>query len=270
LAIKRQRSAVDSLAPKVNVLWLKRAKVGTPVWASDFKDCFFVFMLDLSRLELTTLFPMPLMKYLWADSEDLNNSLMQLILSKEMEDSGILTTNVGGWHSKKNFQSWNSESVRILLNRMLLLGTAMLEQVTDCTNPEMFADWTVQAWANINRFGHYNEFHHHIRNLNLWSGVYYVATGMEHVDIRSEARIVFQDQHRVIPRGRDEFGEKVCVEPEPGLMLLFPSALAHSVERHQGNGDRITVAFNLKNERFTTLNYEFEKARDLKKKPPRQ
>jgi uncharacterized protein (TIGR02466 family) len=225
-------------------------------------------MLDISHLELTSLFPMPLMKYFWADSEDLNNSLMQLILSKEKEDSGILTTNVGGWHSKKNFQDWDSESVRVLLNRMLMLGTAMLERITGCVEPEMFSDWTVQAWANINRFGHYNEFHHHIRNLNLWSGVYYVATGMADVDIRAKARIVFQDQYGVIPRGRDEFGEKVFVEPEPGLMLLFPSALAHSVERHQGDGDRITVAFNLKNERFTTLNYELEKTRTLKNKAP--
>lgn len=41
-------------------------------------------------------------------------------------------------------------------------------------------------------------------------------------------------------------------------MLLFLSSLGHRVEPHYGTGDRITIAFNLKNDRFTTINYEIE------------
>jgi uncharacterized protein (TIGR02466 family) len=216
-------------------------------------------MLDLKHIELEELFPAPLLKYLWLDSDDLNEELVKLTLSKEQEDRGILTTNVGGWHSKKDFQKWNGECAKILISRMLTLGQEMLKRFTGCTEPDMLSDWTVQAWANINRHGHYNKFHTHIRNLNLWSGVYYVSLGVEETDRVAKARIIFVDQYRVVPLARDEFNKRHFVQPQPGLMLLFPSSLGHYVEPHYGKGDRITIAFNLKNSKFTTINYEVEK-----------
>jgi len=216
-------------------------------------------MLDSRNLELTELFPSPLIKYFWSGSDDLNKELTNLILSKEKEHGGISTTNAGGWHSKKDFQNWDGECVKTILSRMLILGQEMLGRFTGCTEQEMFLDWTIQAWANINRYGHYNKFHTHIRNLNLWSGVYYVSTGVEQTDDVARARIIFVDQHQVTPRERDEFKKRYFVQPEPGLMLLFPSSIGHRVEPHYGNGDRITIAFNLRNSNFTTINYEIEK-----------
>lgn len=216
-------------------------------------------MFNSSRLEFTELFPAPLIKYLWPDSDKLNIELAHLILSKEKEDRGVSTTNVGGWHSKKNFQNWDGECVKTILSRMLILGQEMVKRVLGSTESELLSDWTIQAWANINRYGHYNKFHTHIRNLNLWSGVYYVKTGIEEADTVAGARIVFADQNRVEPRDREEFKKRYLVQPEPGLMLLFPSSLGHRVEPHYGTGERITIAFNLKNDRFTTINYEIEK-----------
>ncbi|HEX8248919.1 MAG TPA: TIGR02466 family protein [Pyrinomonadaceae bacterium] len=216
-------------------------------------------MLDSKCLELTELFPSPLLKYFWANSDDLNAELTNLILSKEKQHEGMLTTNVGGWHSKKDFQTWEEECVQILLERMLILGQEMLKKFTGCTESEMLSGWDVQAWANINRYGHYNKFHDHIRNLNLWSGVYYVNTGIEETDEVTPARIVFADQYQVTPIKRDEFKKRYFIHPEPGLMLLFPSSLGHRVEPHYGKSNRITIAFNLKNSKFTTINYEIEK-----------
>src|SRR5438128_555922 len=84
--------------------------------------------LDSMRLERAELFPVTLMKYLWSDSDDLNQALIELILTKEKEDPGISTTNVGGWHSKKNFQHWKGWCVQLLLDRIRSLGAAMLER----------------------------------------------------------------------------------------------------------------------------------------------
>ncbi|MGI8640987.1 MAG: putative 2OG-Fe(II) oxygenase [Pyrinomonadaceae bacterium] len=223
-----------------------------------------MLQLDSKHLELTELFPSPLLKYFWANSDDLNRELIKLIVSKEKEHSGISTTNVGGWHSKKDFQNWDGECVKVLLSRMLLLGREMLERFTGCNESEMFSDWTIQAWANINQYGHYNKFHTHIRNLNLWSGVYYVSTGIEKTDNVSKARIVFADQHQVTPKDNDEFRKRYFIEPKPGLMLIFPSSLGHRVESHYGTGNRITIAFNLKNDKFTTINYDIEKSKPEK------
>ena len=41
------------------------------------------------------------------------------------------------------------------------------------------------------------------------------------------------------------FGQRLTIDPEPGLMLMFPSWLRHAVHPFMGKGERITVAFNL-------------------------
>ncbi len=211
-------------------------------------------MVNSNRFEFAELFPSPLLKCLWPNSDNLNEQLTELILCKEKEDRGISTTNVGGWHSKKNLQNWEGECVKTILSRMLILGQEMVKRVLGSAESEFLSNWTIQAWANINRYGHYNKFHNHIRNLNLWSGVYYVQTGVAEADAIASASLIFADQHRVEPRGREEFKKRYVIQPEPGLMLLFPSSLGHRVEPHYGTGDRITIAFNLKNDRFTTIN----------------
>jgi len=216
-------------------------------------------MITSKQFELTELFPSSLMKYLWLDSDWLNEELTRLILSKEKEHCGISTTNVGGWHSKKDFQTWEGECVKILLSRMMILGQEMVKKTYDSSDPDLLAGWTIQAWANINRQGHYNKFHTHIRNHSLWSGVYYVNTGILETDNVPPAGIIFADQHRVEPINRDEFRLRYSIKSQPGLMLLFPSSLGHRVEPHLGTGDRITIAFNLKNNRFSTINYDIEK-----------
>ena len=119
-------------------------------------------MSTLKQFEITELFPSPLMRYLWLDSDWLNEELSHLILSKEKEHSGISTTNVGGWHSKKDFQTWEGECVKILLSRIMTLGQEMVKNFYDSSESDLLANWTIQAWANINRHGHYNKFHTHI------------------------------------------------------------------------------------------------------------
>ena len=103
-------------------------------------------MLDLSNLELAELFPVPLLKYFWPDSDDLNTALIELILSKEKEDPGISTSNVGGWHSKKDFQRWDAQCVHRLLGRIREVGAAMLERTTGGSEPDMEI-WRIQAWG---------------------------------------------------------------------------------------------------------------------------
>jgi uncharacterized protein (TIGR02466 family) len=218
-------------------------------------------VLDLKRLERTDLFPNTLIKYSWANSDDLNQDLIELILAKEKEDPGIFTTNVGGWHSKKDLQNWEGQCVQLLLDRIRSLGAAMLESLVGQTID--IEHWTVQAWANINRLENCNKFHHHVRNSNLLSGVYYVSTGIEVTDHAAPAGIMFVDQYRPTARDRKEWIDAHYVRPEPGLMLLFPSSLAHQVECHRGAGNRVSVAFNLKNGNFTTINYDLEESKTV-------
>jgi uncharacterized protein (TIGR02466 family) len=212
---------------------------------------------DASIVEL---FPLPLLRVFWSQSEKLNHDIIDLILSRERLEKGITTTNVGGWHSKKDLQDWDEECVRVLVNRMSTAGREMNKRFFGADSDELLGGWRIQAWANINRFNDYNKFHTHIRNSNLWSGVYYVDEGYDNEkDTETSTRIIFADQHRVEPRNLENFKKRHSIEPKAGLMVLFPSSLGHSVERHYGSRPRITVAFNLKHDNLTTINYEIEK-----------
>jgi uncharacterized protein (TIGR02466 family) len=220
-------------------------------------------ILERQSVGVYELFPTIVLSYLWPNSDELNLELRSLILRKEKESEGIQTSNAGGWHSEKHFQDWNSECVRVLCSRMILLCQEIVSRVVGTTERTSFENWSVEAWANVNRFGHYNKLHHHCRNLNLWSGVYYVDVG-DHERTSESARIIFADQNRVEVRDRPELAVRFAVRPEPSLMLLFPSSLAHRVETYNGGSERITVAFNLRHELFTTLNYEIEKKKAQK------
>jgi uncharacterized protein (TIGR02466 family) len=215
-------------------------------------------VLDFQHLEHCEIFPASLVKYVWPDSGDLNRELVEVILAKKKENPGIATTNVGGWHSEKNFQHWEDDCVQILLNRIRSLSLTMLELIGQPTD---ISHWNIQAWGNINRSGNCNKFHHHIRNANLLSGVYYVSTGIEPTDKAPPAPIIFVDQYGLFEVNQISSIGTFDVRPEPGLMLLFPSSLTHAVEEHRGSGQRVSVAFNLTNENFTTINYEIKKCK---------
>ena len=83
-----------------------------------------------------------------------------------------------------------------------------------------------------------NKIHNHPGA--VWSGRYFVSTGGLAPGPDSNGCIEFQD-----PRPGNIHGGKGDVQPELGLLLLFPSRLNHFVNPYHGTGERISIAFNL-------------------------
>jgi hypothetical protein len=82
--------------------------------------------------------------------------------------------------------------------------------------------WDLTLWANVTHQGGSCGLHDHEDGSNVWSGVYFLTAG---------APIHF-------PR------EGLTVQPEPGLMLLFPSCEPHSVSTQVSAAPRISIAVN--------------------------
>ena len=107
---------------------------------------------------------------------------------------------------------------------------------------------SVRAWVNISKPGGYLEKHHHPDcNLAgvLWikapknCGFFYFESPNEFaeydlMDIQKQEMV---DQYLACPSYR--------IEPQEGLMVLFPSHLRHAVEMNQSDEDRISIAFNI-------------------------
>jgi len=194
------------------------------------------------------LFATPLVIRDWPNSEQFNQDLEELVRNSEKEDKdgyGV-RSNAGGWQSPGNLITWIDPVVEIFRQRIEKLVTNLLQEVARDTGTNRSFKLLIDAWANINRKGDYNVVHTHPNC--MYSGVYYVRQGdpgktipysglLEILDPREAANYV-QIRHSV-------FDAREFVENVPGRMLLWPSWLKHWVHPYQGEGERISVAFNV-------------------------
>jgi len=100
------------------------------------------------------------------------------------------------------------------------------------------------CWANINASGALHPIHSHPNN--FLSGIYYVSThpGADSVnfhDPRSQTSIIRPPVTELTSQNTDQ----VVVTVSDGMLLMFPSYLAHSVAPNESDNLRISISFNL-------------------------
>jgi uncharacterized protein (TIGR02466 family) len=215
--------------------------IGTPTAAPS---------LTMATAKYAHAFFVPLVTYLWPDSGPLNEKLRARILAHAATDQGMQATNVGGWHSANGQLEFLGELREPLLQRMLLMtNEATRTYVAEVGLKPVSLQWSFLAWANVSRKGDFNTTHTHPGM--TWSGVYYVDTGVTPGQNDSGA-LRFSDPTPGSAASFLPFAARICPEilPVPGLMVLFPSYLPHFVHPHRGNGLRISIAFNFRNEPY--------------------
>jgi uncharacterized protein (TIGR02466 family) len=161
-------------------------------------------------------------------------------------DNAAWRTNSGGWHYAFDlferpdpvvveFRECMEEHVRGFLNHF---------------RPESRRredSFRLRGWINVNRAGDYNRLHCHPGS--FVSATYYVRVpedmkggNIVFRDPRGPAVAMYETPDIELPWVGDGVG--VPFAPAPGLLLLFPSWLEHSVEPFEGTGERISIAFN--------------------------
>ena len=196
------------------------------------------------------LFSVPLITHVWADAAALNEKLRARILSHAQTDPGTQGTNAGGWHSANGQLEFLGELRQPLFERMLVVvNEATRRLVADLGLSPISPQWSFLAWANVSKPGDFNTTHTHPGM--TWSGVYYVDTG-DTPGQRDSGALRFNDPTPGSAAAFLPFLARPCPEirPVPGLMVLFPSYLPHSVNPHRGSGLRISIAFNFRNEPY--------------------
>lgn len=183
-------------------------------------------------------------------TDDDNAQLRKTILAQEKKGGGVQHSNLSGWQSGDDFIQWGgSEGAKVL-------GFArdLTNQLTgDRAGNHVAVDWFINAWANVNRRGHANQIHAHPGA--VWSGCYYVDDGgqggkppvggaFEVMDPRGLTPAMYAPELAPALIGCQSMGGSEIIEPESGLMLLFPAWLSHGVRPYAGKGTRISLAFN--------------------------
>ena len=184
-------------------------------------------------------------------TEARNAELEEIILRKRAERPSLGASNIGGWHSTRDFASWGGRQGDELLALARLVATKL---TSDRNGAPVKPDWTVEAWANVNGPGDSNACHYHPGS--FWSGAYYVNDGgcaddpalggeFEMFDPRGPAPMMHAPSLKFGGEDGVSAGSAETIRPRPGLMFIFPSFLLHAVRPYRGKALRISIAFNL-------------------------
>jgi uncharacterized protein (TIGR02466 family) len=202
------------------------------------------------QAEIRSYFATPVVIATLPDAAALNAELRRVILEREGADQGVNHSNLGGWQSSWDFETWGGPAAGRLLDAARELATRM---TSDRAGKPARIAWKTNAWANVNRRSHGNEFHTHPGA--YWSGTYYVDDGGIGDDHALGGEFEMQDPRGVAPAmyapllgfavpGGQSAGASELIYPRSGQLVLFPSWLLHAVRPYHGDRERISVAFN--------------------------
>ena len=168
-----------------------------------------------------------------------------------MNDSRNATqrTNAGGWHyafdlfelqdpTVTEFRDIMEQHVQAFINHFRPEGRKKKD------------NFRLRGWINVNRAGDFNMLHSHPGC--FLSATYYVKvpqgmTGGEIYfrDPRGPAVAMYETPGIDLPWVGTGVGTPFL--PATGHLLIFPAWLEHRVERFEGEGERISIAFNASN-----------------------
>ncbi len=186
---------------------------------------------------------------IWASKidnyEKTNQKMLKYIIDLQNNNpEGILKSNFKGWHSE-DFNMKDEQPINFINSIKNNINTALNDMGWDLANQSVKIK---SVWAIINEKDAWNQKHHH-SNSDL-SAAYYVSAHDNCGDI------VFYDprpapvHNHPISKSPNNLNATVnSVKPEPGMLVLFPSYLEHSVNPNLSNEKRIVISFNLSLER---------------------
>jgi len=191
-------------------------------------------------------FATPIVNYRWEDMDSTNAELEQLVLSESATTTGMVKSNVGGWHSGLDFIQREEDCVAKLRARLLELSRTFCAQILRQDSQEILSTLRLEGWANVIEYGQYHTLHCHPNA--FWSGVYYVngndiveghdfSGKLELMDPRPGANLSYSEKSNLYGR--------FLLNPSDGQVILFPSWLQHQVHPYFGESKRVSVAFNI-------------------------
>jgi uncharacterized protein (TIGR02466 family) len=207
-------------------------------------------MSNLKFQGIQPLFYSPLSIFQVENSADLNSQLLAETTARRENSPGLQRSNIRGWHSEDDFFDRLEPGCRTLRGHILAAIRTCTQNVSEGFD---FSQFGVQAegWINILEPGGLNAPHDHPGW--VWSGSYYVKVpesdlprsgNIEFFDPRTNVRTLTVD-------GAACFASKHGIEPQAGMLIIFPAYLRHWVYPNESDEERVTVAFNA---RFAKLN----------------
>jgi uncharacterized protein (TIGR02466 family) len=170
-------------------------------------------------------------------------ALERAILDRRSGHEGAPRSNVGGWQSDKRLVEWGGEAMERLAAEIRAIADANTGDVRTGGAPP---EWRLESWATVAEADSYILPHAH--GGCYWSAVYYLRAdeGEGGELLLHDPRLPALEMHAPNLRFRESGGERaIKTRPKPGMLILFPGWLIHSVSPWKGGGLRISIVVNL-------------------------
>lgn len=192
-------------------------------------------------MNLDFYFPTPVW---WADTPvDVAPIKMLCDRLRDEDPTGRQISNNGGWQSK-DFKGDTHNELNQLVDYIVNNSQQCIEDYGFHSDARLEM---LNMWLNVNGKGHSNQIHTH--GGSFISGTFYVQVPEKSSDIilyknTTEDHIISSAAH--IERYTAISGATCRYPAREGRMVLFPSYVPHGVLPMQGEGERISLAFNLR------------------------
>jgi uncharacterized protein (TIGR02466 family) len=167
--------------------------------------------------------------------------LAEYATRRQVESTGVELSNRGGWQSPDLLTDFARDAkCRQVLDELEALIRRFVEAYKGVDRPEggVSAPFDLEIgnlWANLNGPGDWNAGHHH-PGAHI-SGVFYAQAPEDCGELVVRPPYTFLDVVLDVVT-------QPSVQPEAGMVLLFPSDVYHYMEPNRGTGTRISYAFN--------------------------
>lgn len=206
--------------------------------------------------EILTLFSVPFARSRYPSPERLNPALKQVIFAREQtgprNPRPLTQRNAAVFESDFNLFRVNDPAIQELKafcwNQLLgLIGVLNGYDLPTLNRLNIFND----CWFHVTRRGGFFGLHNHPNA--SWSGVYCVDPGISDPDKKESGQLTFVNPMLMSGMHIDAANANMKLPFAPqiatatldaGQLVLFPSWLLHDVKPFEGEGERITIAFN--------------------------
>lgn len=194
-----------------------------------------------------SLFPTPIGCYTDTNYFDIKDKFIKMCnYERDLDPDGRVVSNRRGWQSSNDW--FYNERNKFFYDYIHKMCEKLFYEVYDHSGELTFT--IHNCWININPPGAYNLSHTH--PLCDYAGVFYINLPEEPV----AAPIVFESVHNHTGgmtnsmysyNYKQMYGlfSEIELYPSEGSLVIFPSALRHSVEANDSDTERISIAFNI-------------------------
>jgi uncharacterized protein (TIGR02466 family) len=192
-------------------------------------------------MERSLIFSVPIWNRQINFDEDTLKDIKNFCINLSEKIPGRILTNRGGYQSKDIISSlYQKYPLDILYNN--------IEYVMRFLEKDLILNKKLEIgniWININKKGDFNLSHNHPKS--MFAGICYISCSDD------RHGVVFENPHPaeqfylngIAAPNTPLTSNKYKVPSIPGMMYVFPPWLLHYVPEYTGEGERITIAFNI-------------------------